>query len=122
MKNKTQLLLLSLVISFTIFSITSGTGNILSSEIRNGETIFNNICASCHVRNGKVIQSGIKSLSFSDLEERNLANTEAIIEIANEGIGYMKGYKNNLSDGEDRILAEWIIENAKEGWLDNSYK
>ena len=122
MKNKTQLLLLSLVISFTIFSIRFGTGNILSSEIRNGETIFNNLCAGCHVRNGKVIQSGIKSLSFSDLEARNLANTDAIIEIANEGIGYMKGYKNNLSDGEDRILAEWIIENAKEGWLNNSYK
>ena len=27
----------------------------------------------------------------------------------------MKGYKNKLKDGEDKVLAQWIIQNAK--WL-----
>ena len=28
----------------------------------------------------------------------------------------MKGYKQKLKDGEDKILAQWIIKNAQEGW------
>ena len=28
----------------------------------------------------------------------------------------MKGYKNKLKDGEDKVLAQWIIQNAQEGW------
>ena len=28
----------------------------------------------------------------------------------------MKGYKHKLKDGEDKILAKWIIENAQKGW------
>ena len=28
----------------------------------------------------------------------------------------MKGYKNKLRDGEDKILAQWIIQNAQKGW------
>jgi len=25
----------------------------------------------------------------------------------------MKGYKNKLKDGEDKVLAQWIIQNAE---------
>jgi len=28
----------------------------------------------------------------------------------------MKGYKNKLKDGEDKVLAQWIIQNAENGW------
>ena len=28
----------------------------------------------------------------------------------------MKGYKHKLWNGEDKILAEWIIQNAQKGW------
>ena len=28
----------------------------------------------------------------------------------------MKGYKHKLKEGEDKILAQWIIQNAQEGW------
>ena len=40
----------------------------------------------------------------------------SIVEIANEGIGYMKGYKHKLKNGEDKILAQWIIQNDQKGW------
>tara|TARA_B100000886_G_scaffold287303_1_gene211921 strand:- start:343 stop:471 length:129 start_codon:yes stop_codon:yes gene_type:complete len=39
-----------------------------------------------------------------------------IAKIANEGIGYMKGYKNKLKDREDKILARWIIQQTEEDW------
>jgi len=28
----------------------------------------------------------------------------------------MKGFKNKLKDGEDKVVAQWIIQNAENGW------
>ena len=88
----------------------------MASDIRNGETIFKNVCAGCHVRGGTVVIKGSKSLKFSDLEKRGIADVNSITIIANEGIGFMKGYKNKLKVGEDKVLAQWIIQNAEKGW------
>ena len=88
----------------------------MASDIRDGETIFRNVCAGCHVRGGSVVLKGSKSLKLSDLEKRGISDEKSIAKIANEGIGYMKGYKHKLKDGEGKILAEWIIENAQKGW------
>ncbi len=89
---------------------------LLASDARDGETIFRNVCAGCHVRGGSVVLKGSKSLNISDLEKRGISDVTSIAKIANEGIGYMKGYKHKLKDGEGKILAEWIIENAQKGW------
>ena len=89
---------------------------LMASDIRDGETIFRNICAGCHIRGGLVVLKGSKSLKLSDLEKRGIADVNSITIIANEGIGFMKGYKNKLKDGEDKALAQWIIQNAERGW------
>ena len=89
---------------------------LMASDIRDGETIFRNVCAGCHVRGGSVVLKGSKSLKLSDLEKRGIANEISIAKIANEGIGFMKWYKNKLKDGEDKVLAQWIIQNAEKGW------
>ena len=88
----------------------------MASDIRNGETIFRNVCAGCHVRGGSVVLKGSKSLKLSDLEKRGISDENSIAIIANEGIGFMKGYKHKLKEGEDKILAQWIIQNAQKGW------
>ena len=89
---------------------------LMASDIRDGETIFRNVCAGCHVRGGSVVLKGSKSLKLSDLEKRGIADEISIAKIANEGIGFMKGYKNKLREGEEKVLAHWIIENAEKGW------
>ena len=89
---------------------------LLASDVRDGETIFKNVCAGCHVRGGSVVLKGSKSLKLSDIEKRGIADVNSLAKIANEGIGYMKGYKHKLNDGEDKILAQWIIQNAEKGW------
>ena len=89
---------------------------LLASDVRDGETIFRNVCAGCHVRGGSVVLKGSKSLKISDLEKRGISDVGSIVKIANEGIGFMKGYKKKLNDGEDKVLAQWIIENAEKGW------
>ena len=99
-----------------IFQTSMQNRYLLASDVRDGETIFRNVCAGCHVRGGSVILKGSKSLKLADLEKRGIANVNSIAKIANEGIGYMKGYKHKLKDGEDKILAQWIIQNAENGW------
>ena len=99
-----------------IFQTTLQSRYILASDVRDGETVFKNVCAGCHVRGGSVVLKGSKSLKLSDLEKRGIADVNSITKIANDGIGFMKGYKNKLKDGEDKVLAQWIIQNAQNGW------
>ena len=88
----------------------------LASNIRDGQDIFKNVCASCHVRGGQVVTKGSKSLKISDLEQRGIADVDSIRKIANEGIGFMKGYKNKLKGEEDKVLAKWLLQQSKKGW------
>ncbi len=99
-----------------IFQTSTQSRYLMASGIRDGETVFRNVCAGCHVRGGSVVLKGSKSLKLSDLEKRGIADVNSITRIANEGIGFMKGYKNKLKDGEDKVLAQWIIQNAQKGW------
>ena len=116
MKKFKVLFVIPLITLIIIIQTTLQNRYLLASDIRDGETIFKNVCAGCHVRGGSVVLKGSKSLKLSDLEKRGIANVNSIAKIANEGIGYMKGYKHKLKDGEDKILAKWIIQNAEKGW------
>ena len=110
------LIVIPVITLIIIFQISLQNRYLMASDIRNGETIFRNICAGCHVRGGSVVLKGSKSLKLSDLEKRGIADVNSIAKISNEGIGFMKGYNHKLNDGEDKILAQWIIENAQKGW------
>ena len=110
------LFLVPVITLIIIFQTTLQSRYILASDVRDGETVFKNVCAGCHVRGRSVVLKGSKSLKLSDLEKRGIADVNSISKIANDGIGFMKGYKNKLKDGEDKVLAQWIIQNAEKGW------
>ena len=110
------LFLIPVITLIIIFQTTLQSRYTLASDVRDGETVFKNVCAGCHVRGGSVVLKGSKSLKLSDLEKRGIADVNSISKIANDGIGFMKGYKNKLKDGEDKVLAQWIIQNAEKGW------
>ena len=116
MKIFKYLLVIPVITLIIIFQTSLHNRYLMASDIRDGETIFRNVCAGCHVRGGSVVLKGSKSLKLSDLEKRAISDENSIAKIANEGIGFMKGYKHKLQEGEDKILAQWIIQNAKEGW------
>jgi len=110
------LFVVPLITLIIIFQAFLQSRYIFASDVRNGETVFRNVCAGCHVRGGSVVLKGSKSLKLSDLEKRGIADVNSISKIANEGIGFMKGYKYKLKNGEDKILAQWIIQRAEEDW------
>ena len=110
------LFVIPVIILIIIFQTSLQNRYLMASDIRDGETIFRNVCAGCHVKGGSVVLKGSQSLKLSDLEKRGIADEISIAKIANYGIGFMKGYKNKLKDGEDKVLAQWIIQNAEKGW------
>ena len=110
------LFLVPVITLIIIFQTTLQSRYMFASDARDGETVFKNVCAGCHVRGGSVVLKGSKSLKLSDLEKRGIADVNSIAKIANDGIGFMKGYKNKLNDGEDKVLAQWIIQNAQNAW------
>ena len=56
-------------------------------------------------------------LSFDkDDKSLKLIGNVYVKNLESEGIGFMKGYKKKLNAGEDKILAQWIFENAEKGW------
>ena len=110
------LFVIPLITLIIIFQTSLQNRYLMASDIRDGETIFRNVCAGCHVRGGSVVLKGSKSLKLYDLEKRGISDENSIAKIANEGIGYMKGYKHKLKDGEDKILAQWIIQKAQKDW------
>ena len=116
MKIFKYLLVIPVITLIIIFQTSVQNRYLMASEIRDGETIFRNVCAGCHVKGGSVVLKGSKSLKLSDLEKRGIADEISIAKIANEGIGFMKGYKNKLKDREDKVLAQWIIQNAENDW------
>ena len=116
MKIFKYLLVIPVILLIIIFQTSLESRYLLASDVRDGETIFKNVCAGCHIRGGSVVLKGSKSLKLSDLEKRGIADEISIAKIANDGIGFMKGYKNKLKDGEDKVLAQWIIQNAEKGW------
>ena len=110
------LFVIPLITLIIIFQTSVQNSYLMASDTRDGETVFRNVCAGCHVRGGSVVLKGSKSLKLSDLEKRGIADVNSITIIANEGIGFMKGYKNKFKDAEDKVLAQWIIQNAEKGW------
>ena len=116
MKIFKYLLVIPVITLIIIFQTSLQNRYLMASDIRDGETIFRNVCAGCHVRGWSVVLKGSKSLKLSDLEKRGIADVNSIKIIANDGIGFMKGYKNKLRDGEDKVLVQWIILNAEKGW------
>ena len=69
-----------------IFQTSLQNRYLMASDIRDGETIFKNVCAGCHVKGGSVVLKGSKSLKLSDLEKRGIADIESIAKIANDSV------------------------------------
>ena len=81
-----------------------------------GAKLFKNNCAGCHINGGNIIRRS-KNLKISTLKRNKIDNPEAIAKIARQGIGIMGGYKEELRDNGDQIVANWVLEQAQKAWI-----
>ena len=87
-----------------------------SMEERNGENLFSEHCAGCHIKGGNIIRRN-KTLKLKDLNRNGIDTPDAIAKIAKEGIGSMSGYEDDLGDKGDEIVANWIWEQSQNAWI-----
>ena len=102
-----EFILLFLVICEFCFPIQAWSIN-----NQDGKSLFTNYCSGCHINGGNIIRRN-KTLKLSDLKRNGLDNPDAIAEIARNGIGIMNGYEKFLGEGGDKIVANWIWEEAQ---------
>ena len=81
-----------------------------------GKSLFNNHCAGCHLNGGNIIRRS-KNLKISSLKHNGIEDPEAIAKIARQGIGIMDGYKEQLGENGDQIVANWIWEQSQKAWV-----
>ena len=90
--------------------------DLVALDTDSGENLFINHCAGCHINGGNIIRRS-KNLKISSLNNNGIYDPEAIAEIARQGIGIMDGYKDKLGDNGDKIVANWIWEQAQKAWV-----
>ena len=81
-----------------------------------GRNIFKNSCAGCHINGNNIIRRS-KNLKISSLKRNGIDNPESIAKIARQGIGIMNGYKDELGENGDQIVANWVWEQAQKAWV-----
>ena len=81
-----------------------------------GKNLFQNHCAGCHINGGNIIRRS-KNLKISSLKRNGIDDPETIAKIARQGIGIMDGYKEQLGDNGDQIVANWIWEQSQKAWV-----
>ena len=120
-KNKINFLILKIKSFLLIFISCLISYSILPKEIHalntnTGKSLFENHCAGCHLNGGNIIRRS-KNLKVRSLKRDGINDPEAIAKIAREGIGIMGGYKDELGVNGDKIVANWVWEQAQKAWV-----
>ena len=105
--------LISIFCVFLFMSFPQGV-NALDADL--GENLFKNQCAGCHLNGGNIIRRS-KNLKLKSLKRNGIEDPAAIAKIARQGIGIMDGYKDQLGEKGDQVVANWIWEQAQKAWV-----
>ena len=97
-----------------LFMISPQSLNALDDDL--GKNLFKNQCAGCHLNGGNIIRRS-KNLKLSSLKHNGLDDPAEIAKIARQGIGIMDGYKDQLGEDGDQVVANWIWEQAQKAWV-----
>tara|TARA_Y100001968_G_C19052154_1_gene569658 strand:+ start:104 stop:481 length:378 start_codon:yes stop_codon:yes gene_type:complete len=105
-----------LISLFCIFYFINLPKEIYALDIDLGKSLFKNNCAGCHANGGNIIRRS-KNLKITSLKRNGIDDPEAIAKIARQGVGIMNGYKDQLGENGDQIVANWIWEQAQNAWI-----
>ena len=89
---------------------------LVALDTDSGKNLFKNHCAGCHINGGNIIRRS-KNLKISSLKRNGIDDPETIAKIARQGVGIMRGYEDELEDNGDKIVANWVWEQAQKAWV-----
>ena len=78
--------------------------------------IFSDNCSGCHAKGGNIVRRG-KNLKLKALKRNHVDNQEAIIDLVTNGKGIMSAYGDRLSSTEIAAVADYVLEQAQQNWL-----
>ncbi len=107
---------LAIIICFISSTFLIQSNESLALSKSQGENLFIQHCAGCHVNGGNIIRRK-KTLKLAALKRNGLDNPESIAKIARLGIGSMSGYEKVLGEEGDKIVANWIWEQSQNAWV-----
>ncbi|MBN3943857.1 cytochrome c6 PetJ [Nostoc sp. NMS9] len=113
-----RILLLILLSAIALFKFTF-ISPALAAETSNGAKIFEANCASCHIGGGNILisQKTLKKEALSKyLENYNQDSIQAIIHQVQNGKNAMPAFKSKLSPEEILEVADYVFQNAEQGW------
>ncbi len=105
-----------LILLVLVFGVTILPTQSISLPQSQGEELFINNCAGCHIKGGNIIRRN-KTLKLKDLHRNGIDSPNAIAQIAKEGIGSMSGYKDVLGEKGAHVVANWIWEQSQNAWI-----
>ncbi len=111
-----NILNLFILITLIISSFSCHPNKVLALNGNEGEHLFIENCAGCHINGGNIIRRN-KTLKIKDLQRNGLDTKESIAKIAREGIGIMDGYQKVLGEKGDELVANWILQQAQKAWV-----
>jgi len=91
----------------------------LAAETSNGAKIFEANCASCHIGGGNVLiaEKTLKKEALSKyLKNYDNDSIQAIIHQVHNGKNAMPAFKDKLSYEEILQVADYVFQNAEQGW------
>lgn len=102
------------LLSAFLLVIELRSSNLVVSDIRDGKTLYDGKCATCHATDGKgnpkvagLLKVDISKLNLVDDETTNKSDIE-LAKAIHDGTGKMKPFKDKLSDEEISVVVKRI--------------
>jgi cytochrome c6 len=101
---------------FSVFTMLSFSNPIAAKiDFANGENIFNNNCAACHLGGNNVIMQE-KTLQKEALEKNNMNKIDAITYQVTNGKNAMPAFGGRLDNDEIENVAHFVLKQSETGW------
>lgn len=111
-------IILTILSAITVFCFTFAY-SAFASDISNGNKIFNDNCAACHLGGGNILiaEKTLHKEALSEyLENYSTDGISAIISQIKNGKNAMPAYKSKLSEQEILEVSAYVFQKSENGW------
>lgn len=88
-------------------------------DFTDGSTLFELYCAGCHPQGGNIVRRR-KTLKLNALERDGYTSLESLTDLVAKGQNNMPGFEKKLNTIQIETLAQFVLEQADQGWKKES--